>query len=154
MQRRLALFGRKFERFQLIFPIVCLGFVLAELSLFFSVATVGQRILWFVSSSLLIGTVHSVLTFTLMMFLPEVRAWMRAKGGGSLARFLITYGLIMVAMGFAALVLLLRSWGVTLAVLIPLLLMRDFVGQWHCIKQFQGLSLLYNFRARSQNQLS
>ncbi|NJM09929.1 MAG: hypothetical protein HC883_03290 [Bdellovibrionaceae bacterium] len=146
---RLGIFAPRTEFAMVLIPCMVLCLLPLELVGGFSLSGMAKRWARFVTDAVLLGTIHSVLSYTMMMFIPEMRDWMRELGNGSLTRFLTRFflvaGVIYVFM-YAAV----TKWGSDIPFFVGVLTFVNVTfGVRHWVRQSQGFSLTYNWRLRS-----
>lgn len=98
----------------------------------------------FLADAVLLGTIHSVLSYVMMIFLPECRAWMRASfGNGSYLRAWLRIGVV-AAIIFAMFYTVLRTQAPAWIKGIYVFSIYVF-GVRHWVRQTQGFTSLYNY---------
>lgn len=129
-------------------------------SIFFKTFNLGsiKLIMRLVSDVVFLGTIHAIISYSLLLFIPEVREWvvLRTKGRPHLYWLenfffvlLICVGILLaITAGAAGLGKQIFSW------MLIVYFLFDIFGTRHHIMQFQGLSLLYNQQLRISYNLT
>lgn len=141
---RISIFKPRIEQALLWYPIICMFFVPIEFLTGFYLVGDSYRVGRFLADAVLLGTIHSVLSYIMMIFLPECRAWMRASfGNGSYLRAWLRIGFV-AAIIFAMFYTVLRTQAPAWIKGIYVFTIYVF-GVRHWVRQTQGFTSLYNY---------
>lgn len=139
---------------------IALGFPLLMFVIFLWLDWGGQfsqspeSILWarFVTDAIFLGTIHSVLSLTLVFYLPEYRQWVRAVTHGQPWRYVLQ----LLGVGFClfnVFFYMLERNIHTPLILLSVYTVFDFIyGLRHWVRQTQGFSLAYNHRLKMRER--
>ncbi len=140
---------------------VALGFPLVMFFIFLWLDWGGEfsqspeSILWarFVTDAVFLGTIHSVLSLTLLYYLPEYREWIQSVTGGQSWRYVLQ----LLGVGFCLFNLffyMLERNIHTPLILLSVYTVFDFIyGLRHWVRQTQGFSLAYNHRLKARGHV-
>jgi hypothetical protein len=147
--KKLAIFGPRTEKLILYFPIFFILLIPLEFAGLWTINSGEKRWLRVFSDILFLGTIHSVLSLTLMLFIPEVRDWFKTYGGGSMSKAILKFAIVCALIfSFMFYTVVKDSKTDPVFLLIAVVLIHSILGQRHWVRQAQGMSLLYNSRLR------
>ncbi|MGE0634215.1 MAG: hypothetical protein AB7O96_17505, partial [Pseudobdellovibrionaceae bacterium] len=150
-----------------IFPVKAENTFFFVTCLFFAV-TLFELVFWYLYSQkellislrilsdiVFLGTIHAILSYSLLLNIPEMKQWIYQRAKGRPALFWLETG------GVASLILLAFLFTVYFAGdkqfatgLLIVVIAFDFYGGRHLIQQFKGLSLQYNQQLRNTCSLT
>ena len=147
---RTKLFPEPYEKILLVIPIISLFFIPIEF--FLNMKLFGEPYKWtrFITDAILLGTIHSALSFALMIFLPEGRMWTKEFGNNNLFKGWLK--VISVMIFFFLLFYSIFSFNTPFFVKATYVFVNGFLGIRHWVKQTQGMSFLYLQREKDKEE--
>jgi hypothetical protein len=155
--RRIGMFGRPVEIAMMLVPALALLLVAGELVVLFPVWTRPEyRVARFLSDVVALGTIHSVMSWSLVLGLPELRAWIRelAAREGRLRFWGKQLALVGAIFGFFFYLVAVPKDPDDAFKIGVLATSISFFGVRHWTYQTMGISLQYNWKVKGAEALT
>lgn len=135
-------------------PLIFLILIPLELIGGMGLGSEGRRWGRFLTDVICLGTIHSVISFTMMAFLPELRNWARELGQGSEWRFWRRVLAVATFFGVFFFFSVQRAKGDPEVLLLIFFVVDSCFGLRHWVQQTKGVSLHYNHQLRQSGELT